>query len=340
MKLEKLLGFGLDSPLILGMGHPVKDRIKRLTTQARFRKGGLLATMLVCMGAGAVSFAKEARYSLNPGAPILTSDSGKIIQGVPFQIAYVSPDSLQPVLAYEIRGRGMIGPKLRKPGYPIYKPAFQPETGTFPPSPALDGCIDHLYDRNNHTLWYMGTGEILKDDEEATPYIVACIPGKARPFDGGDLAAIHSDISNSGLSADLKSSLLNTLSSASTLERLAEPSFSTSRDEFIEFLRETRPDITETQLESFRSRTVTRSTKVFKINPNLSQAERQKILDEKTENPMVFRSLTLEPGLTEEEKEKKLADWEAELEARLLREGMIAVEDDDEYYELLDSEVE
>jgi len=336
---QKIAGIGIGNPLVFGMGHRVSDRVKRLTRPARFRKSGFAATLLIGLGLGTTSYTAEKPYSRHALAPILTSASGNVIQGVPFKIVYITPDDLKPVLAYKVKGRSIMGPLLTRSNNTDltgYSEAFVAKPKSFPPMPAVDGCIDHVFERNEHVSWYLGEAQILADDQLDSAYIIACIPGEDRPNRSEDLAAFKVDIKTSQLPDTYKNRLTERLTSFDRLNLLLEPNLGPAREALVKHLQEQGGDTSEINLEILPEGSWSRSRTAYTFDPKLSQAERKEILARKSDKP-AFRTITFGPDLSPEEREKKMAEWQAELEKDMLADGMIKVDkNSDPYKDIFD----
>jgi len=343
MDLHRILGIGHHSPLILGIGHPISERIKRLASTPKIPKGGIVAALIICLGLGTASVAQQQTYSLNEKAPLFTSDKGNVIQGVPFRIAYIDPEKMHSVLAYEIRGRGLIGPNVKDSnGYSL----LPRDEGSFPHMPFLNKCIDHVYSKDTNFLWYEGRGKVFISDDDNSSYIVACIPGDRDNIPKFELGQIHSNILTSiNLPEGYKADLQKVINSPESLQTLLRPSPGIiARARLIEILRKQNPAMTEAELETLQTSIQTEANRevraIYKIDPNLSKEDRQKLMDEMDQSPVFTRSIALSPDLSEAEREKRLAEWRAEAEAEIERQslarGLVKVNSEDDIYQFLD----
>ncbi len=335
--LRKFLNFGCENPLALSMGHPVKDRVKRLGHTKSIRGGGVAAALLIGGGLALTSVAKENLLSFSEHAPLFTSDKGVTIQGVPFVISYMAAEDLQPVLEYKIQGNAMMT-TYQPLGHNLLEGAT---VGGFPPMPFLDACIDHVFKENTKPIWYARTGKILKIDADDKAYIVACMPGTAPQHKNLSVDDLVKSVNKSAsLSAQEKQALIADIRTRGGFSSFANRTRFVDQTQFIAMVEQT-PHLSEQQKQEMIksigsghakftvSSTSAPSQGMYKIDPNLSKAQR-KALTERMSSISLGDSLVISSDMSEAEQQKKKQEWQARTDARMAQKGFIKVDPEEQ----------
>ena len=172
------------NPLVLTMGHPVKDRLARLSRSPKFRAGGVLASLLV---SGAIlastSFARTGSTPITKGAvaPIITSiiDGQEYkIQGQPFMLSYINVRRNKVTATAGAVKIGIYSSALgTKEQIVGHDPDAKEGWASFPPMHHSDRCVRHIAENNPLPFWYKETGAVVTGDDENDIYRMSCMPG-------------------------------------------------------------------------------------------------------------------------------------------------------------------
>ena len=167
--------------LILSMGHPVKDRLSRLSRRPKLRSGGALASLALSafiLSATSFANAKSTDFPKNAVAPILTSlidGQEYTIQGKPFSLKYVNVRRKKAtavagalnVVVYSTT----VAPREKIVG------ADTKVRHSFPPMHHSDRCVRHIAQNNSLPFWYKETGAVVTSDKDGDVYMLTCLPG-------------------------------------------------------------------------------------------------------------------------------------------------------------------
>lgn len=168
--------------LILTMGHPVNERMYRLSQTVKQPFLGIPVSLAVsALVLVTTSFSEAIAYPKNTVAPIISSiidGQEYTIQGQAFSLTYANVRRGKSTAFAGASDLGIYRSALsRKDGIIGYDPSAENGWKRFPPMHHSDRCVRYIAQKNTLPYWYKEVGKVVLKDQDTDIYRMACLPG-------------------------------------------------------------------------------------------------------------------------------------------------------------------